>query len=64
MTHYIIMAAISAAVVAVAKISKRSTFMGGLLASLPLVPLPGMIFLYADAKEAQKVRNSHPAFLV
>lgn len=56
MTQYIIKVAISAAViVAVAEISKRSTFIGALLASLPLVSLLGMFFLYVDTKDTEKV---------
>jgi uncharacterized membrane protein (GlpM family) len=56
MTQYILKVAISAAViVAVAEISKRSTFIGALLASLPRVSLLGMIFLYVDTKDTEKV---------
>jgi hypothetical protein len=56
MTQYILKVAISAAViVAVSEISKRSTFIGALLASLPLVSLLGMLFLYVDTKDTEKV---------
>ena len=56
MTQYIIKVAISAAlIVAVAEISKRSTFIGAMLASLPLVSVMGMLWLYLDTKDAEKV---------
>jgi hypothetical protein len=56
MTQYIIKVLVSAVIiVAVAEISKRSTFIGALLASLPLVSLLGMVFLYLDTKDAGKV---------
>jgi hypothetical protein len=56
MTQYIIKVGISAAlIVAVSEISKRSTFIGALLASLPLVSMMGMLWLYLDTKDAEKV---------
>jgi hypothetical protein len=41
--------------VAVAEISKRSSFLGGLLASLPLVSFLALIWLYLDTKDTAKV---------
>ena len=56
MTQYVIKVAISAVViVAVSEISKRSTFIGALLASLPLVSVLGMLWLYLDTKDTEKV---------
>jgi hypothetical protein len=54
--QYLIKVAISAAlIVAVSEISKRSTFIGALLASLPLVSVLGMLWLYIDTKDTEKV---------
>ena len=42
-------------VVAVSEAAKRSSLVGGLLASLPLISLLGMIWLYIDTRDTQKV---------
>ncbi|HAH48759.1 DUF3147 family protein [Gimesia sp.] len=42
-------------VVAVSEISKRSSLVGGALASLPLVSFLGMIWLYIDTGNTDKV---------
>lgn len=42
-------------VIAVAEIAKRSTFVGGVLASIPLVSVLAMIWLYLDTKDVEKV---------
>ena len=42
-------------VVAVSEASKRSSLIGGLLASLPIVSFLGMIWLYIDTGSTQKV---------
>jgi len=56
MTQYVLKVLITAAlVVVVSEASKRSTFLGGLLASLPLVSFLAMIWLYLDTKDAGKV---------
>jgi F0F1-type ATP synthase assembly protein I len=56
MTQYLIRIIVSALViVAVSEIAKRSSFLGGLLASLPLVSFMAMIWLYVDTKDAEKV---------
>jgi hypothetical protein len=58
MTQYIIKIAISALlIVAVSEISKRSSFLGGLLASLPIISFMAMIWLYVDTKDTQKVAS-------
>lgn len=45
----------SGLVVAVSEASKRSSLLGGLLASLPLVSILGMIWLYIDTGSTEKV---------
>jgi len=58
MTQYIIKIIISALViVAVSEIAKRSSFLGGLLASLPIVSVMAMIWLYVDTKDVGKVAS-------
>jgi len=58
MTQYIIKLLISAAIiVAVSEISKRSTFIGGMLASLPLTSFLAMLWLYRDTHDAAKVAS-------
>lgn len=50
-------------VVAVSEISKRSTLLGGALASLPLVSLPSIIWFYIDTRNIDKVSElSHNIF--
>jgi hypothetical protein len=56
MMQYLIKLLVSAAIiVAVSEISKRSTFFGGLLASLPLTSFLAMPWLYHDTRDAVKV---------
>jgi hypothetical protein len=42
-------------IVAVAEAGKRSTLLGALLASLPMISLLGMIWLYMDTGDAGRV---------
>lgn len=42
-------------IVAISEISKRSTLVGGLLASLPIVSFLGMIWLYVETGSQEKV---------
>ena len=42
-------------ILAVSEISKRSSFIGGLVASLPLVSVLAMIWLYRDTNDVAKV---------
>ena len=44
-------------IVAISEISKRTTFVGGLLASLPIVSYLGMIWLYVETGNQQKVAD-------
>ncbi len=56
MTHTIFKFTLSAAVlVAVSEIAKRSSLLGGLLASLPLTSLLAFIWLWQDTRDATKV---------
>lgn len=56
MTQYLIKVLLSAGlIVAVAEVSKRSSLLGGMLASLPLVSFFAMMWLYLDTKDAGKV---------
>ena len=44
-------------IVAISEISKRTTFVGGLLASLPIVSYLGMIWLYVETGSQEKVAD-------
>lgn len=56
MIQYTLKVLISAVlIVIVSEISKRSSTLGGLLASLPLVSLMAMMWLYIDTGDAGKV---------
>lgn len=54
--QYLIKLLLSAAlIVLVSEISKRSTLLGGLLASLPLTSVIAMIWLWVDTKDAGRI---------
>ena len=56
MIYYILKIAVSAALVlAVSEVAKRSNFIAGLIASLPIVSLRAISWLYADTRNPQKV---------
>jgi hypothetical protein len=56
MIYYIAKIMVSAGlVVAVSEAAKRSGFIGGLIASLPIVSLLAICWLYADTRDTQKV---------
>ena len=58
MTYYIVKVAISALlIVAIAEITKRSSFAAAVLASVPLVSVLAMIWLYIDTRDADKVAS-------
>jgi hypothetical protein len=44
-------------IVAISEIAKRSSFMGAVLASIPLVSVLAMIWLYIDTKDISKVSS-------
>ena len=56
MLYYITSVSFSALlIVLISEISKRSSFIGGLLASIPLISILAFIWLYIDTKEPEKV---------
>ena len=58
MTYYVIKIVITTVlIVAISEIAKRSTFVGAILASVPLVSVLAMIWLYIDTKDVTKVSN-------
>ena len=58
MAYYVFKVALTTTiVVAVSEVSKRSSLFGGLLASLPLVSVLGIIWLFVETGETEKVRS-------
>ena len=58
MVYYTVKLLLSAAIiVTVSEVAKRSAALGGLVASLPLISYLGIIWLYADTRDAQKVAD-------
>lgn len=56
MTYTIIKLVITALlIVAISEISKRSTLIGAILASIPLVSVLAMLWLYQDTKDVSKI---------
>ena len=56
MIYIILKVSISAAlIVGISEISKRSSFLGGLLASLPLTSLLAFVWLYRDTRDTAKI---------
>ena len=56
MLYYIVKLALSAIIiVAVSELAKRQSTWGGLLASLPLVSLLAIIWLYVDTRDVRQV---------
>ncbi|MCH8011506.1 MAG: DUF3147 family protein [Candidatus Marinimicrobia bacterium] len=56
MVYYIIKIAVTTVlVVAISEISKRSSFVGALLASVPLISVMAMLWRYIDTKDVTKV---------
>ena len=54
--YYVVKVIVSAAlIVAISELSKRSTFVGALLASIPIVSVLAMIWLYVDTRDAGQV---------
>jgi hypothetical protein len=55
-TYYLLKVAVTAAlVVLISELSRRSTLAGALLASLPLVSVLAMIWLYLDTRDVTRV---------
>ena len=58
MTWYIIKITVTVVlVVLISEISKRSSLVGAILASVPLVSVLGMMWLYIDTKDVGKVND-------
>ncbi|MEC9367131.1 MAG: DUF3147 family protein [Pseudomonadota bacterium] len=58
MVQYLVKLAItSVLVVAISEVSKRNALMGAVLASIPLVSVLAMIWLYADTRDVDKVAS-------
>ena len=56
MAYYLVKIAVTTVlIVAVSEIAKRSSFFGALLASVPLVSVIAMLWLYIDTKDAARV---------
>jgi len=56
MIYYIIKVLLSSVtIVAISEISKRSTFIGSISASIPLVSLLAFIWMYIDTKDVIKI---------
>ena len=56
MSYYITKIAVTTfLIVLISEIAKRSSFVGAVLASVPLVSVLAMIWLYVDTKETEKV---------
>lgn len=56
MIYYLVKILISALlIVVIAEISKRSSMVGALLASVPLISVLAMIWLYIDTRDGDKV---------
>ena len=41
----------------VSEISKKNSFIGGLVASIPLISVLSMIWLYIDSRDIEKIKN-------
>jgi len=56
LSYYIIKIVVTTVlIVAISEIAKRSSFVGALLASVPLISVLAMIWLYIDTKDVAKV---------
>ena len=58
MSYYLIKISVTTIlIIVISEIAKRSTFIGALLASVPLISLIAMFWLYVDTKDIAKVSN-------
>jgi hypothetical protein len=58
LTYYLLKLAITTIlIVAISEISKRSSLAGAILASIPLVSVLAMLWLYIDTKDTSKVSS-------
>ncbi len=56
---YIILKLIISSVIItlVSEISKKSSFFGGIIASIPLISILSIIWLYIDSKDVEQIKN-------
>lgn len=58
MSYYLVKIAVTTLlIVAIAEVAKRSSFVGAILASVPLVSVLAMLWLYIDTKDVNKVSS-------
>ena len=58
MTYYLVKIFVTTVlIVVISEIAKRSTFIGAILASVPLVSVLAMIWLYIDTKDVTRISN-------
>ena len=58
MTYYLVKIVITTVlIVVISEIAKRSTFIGAILASVPLVSVLAMIWLYIDTKDVTRISS-------
>lgn len=58
MIYYIVKILVTTVlIILISEISKRSTLIGSILASVPLVSVLAMIWLYVDTKDIQKISS-------
>lgn len=58
MAYYVIKLLLSAAlIVIISEVSKQSSFIGGLLASIPMVSFLAIIWLYIDTKDVSQIAD-------
>jgi hypothetical protein len=58
LTYYLVKIVITTVlIVVISEIAKRSTFIGAILASVPLVSVLAMIWLYIDTKDVTKISS-------
>ena len=58
MAYYLVKIAVTTVlIVLIAEIAKRSSFVGALLASVPLISVLAMMWLYIDTKDVAKVSD-------
>ena len=56
MSYYLVKIAVTTVlIVVISEIAKRSSFVGALLASIPLISVLAMFWLYIDTKDVSKV---------
>jgi len=58
LTYYLVKIVITTVlIVVISEIAKRSTFIGAILASVPLVSVLAMIWLYIDTKDVTRISS-------